>query len=117
MLWAPGITGDVRAKPVPMETISPPGRSDWTFNSAGSGGNAKRRKLICSRFVRSGSSVLSDGFTRRTNSMALTSWSDLSTVAITITWRSTSMIEASRVVSYTVSSRFLSKASLESDSP
>ena len=35
----------------------------------------------------------------RTNSMALTSWSFLSTAAMTITCRSTWIIEASRVVS------------------
>ena len=84
---------------MPMDTISPAGRSELTVSSDGLGGRANRKKLIWARLVRSGARVRSVGLTTWTNSMALTSWSPRSTAAITITCRSTVIIEASPVVS------------------
>ena len=117
MLCDPGMTGEVRANPVPMDTTSPPGKSDWTVSSAGSGGRAKRRKLIVSSFVKSGSRVRSVGLTMRTNSMALTNRAFLSTATTTITCRSTWMMEASRVVSYTVNTTSSARPPLSSEVP
>ena len=117
MLWAPGMMGEVRANPVPMDTTSPPGRSDWTVSSDAPGGRAKRRKLIGATLVTSGSRVRSVGLIRRTNSMALTNRSFLSTAAITITCRSTWMMEASLVVSKIVSRSPSARPSAASEVP